>query len=96
MKLTKYDSNLAIYNDQAVVRHYTEVRTLEPCEKYIFEKNVFFFDAILDIGVGGGRTTPFLSARACHYVGIDYSEAMIKGAGSDFHHWSLNGPTPPI
>ncbi len=33
---------------------------------------------VLDLGVGGGRTTPFLSARAGNYVGVDYSPAMIE------------------
>lgn len=32
---------------------------------------------VLDIGVGGGRTTPFF-AGALDYVGIDYSPGMIR------------------
>lgn len=32
---------------------------------------------VLDIGVGTGRTTPYLSRFAKDYVGIDYSEAMV-------------------
>jgi ubiquinone/menaquinone biosynthesis C-methylase UbiE len=33
---------------------------------------------MLDIGVGTGRTTPFFARMANEYVGIDYSETMIK------------------
>ena len=33
--------------------------------------------AILDMGVGGGRTTQYLSQIAGRYVGADYSEAMV-------------------
>ncbi len=33
---------------------------------------------ILDIGVGGGRTTPHLLKISPHYVGIDYSEPMVR------------------
>jgi len=32
---------------------------------------------VLDIGVGGGRTTPFLQPVSRRYVGIDYSEPMV-------------------
>ena len=33
---------------------------------------------LLDIGVGGGRTTPLLQAISSDYVGIDYTEAMVQ------------------
>ena len=33
---------------------------------------------LLDIGVGGGRTTPLLQAISTDYVGIDYTEAMVQ------------------
>jgi ubiquinone/menaquinone biosynthesis C-methylase UbiE len=39
---------------------------------------------ILDIGVGTGRTTPYLSQVAGEYVGIDYSEAMIARCREKF------------
>lgn len=41
---------------------------------------------ILDLGVGGGRTTPYLSAIASRYVGVDYSEEMIRACRSRFPH----------
>jgi SAM-dependent methyltransferase len=33
---------------------------------------------LLDLGVGGGRTTPYLSDLASSYVGVDYAEEMIR------------------
>jgi SAM-dependent methyltransferase len=33
--------------------------------------------AILDLGVGGGRTTPYLSSLASRYVGADYAAEMV-------------------
>jgi SAM-dependent methyltransferase len=32
---------------------------------------------ILDVGVGGGRTVPFLRALSTDYVGIDFVEALV-------------------
>ena len=34
--------------------------------------------SVLDIGIGGGRTTPDLVRRFARYVGIDYSDKMIE------------------
>jgi len=34
--------------------------------------------AVLDIGVGAGRTVPHLTAYTEHYTGIDYSENMLR------------------
>jgi len=39
---------------------------------------------VLDLGVGGGRTTPHLAKIASHYVGVDYSEAMIRACRRKF------------
>jgi SAM-dependent methyltransferase len=32
---------------------------------------------VLDVGVGAGRTTPFLRALSHDYLGVDYSETMV-------------------
>ena len=39
---------------------------------------------VLDIGVGGGRTTPHLTALTKHYVGIDLSPEMVSRCGKSF------------
>lgn len=41
-------------------------------------------DSVLDIGIGGGRTTGPLSEAFRNYVGIDYSGAMVAAAKSFF------------
>jgi SAM-dependent methyltransferase len=43
----------------------------------LIEKYVAPGAAVLDLGVGGGRTTPYLLAKAGRYVGVDYSREMI-------------------
>ena len=34
--------------------------------------------AILDIGVGAGRTVPYLTSLSQDYTGVDYSDSMLK------------------
>jgi SAM-dependent methyltransferase len=41
---------------------------------------------VLDIGVGGGRTTPLLKAISADYVGIDYTEAMVLACRRQHPH----------
>jgi SAM-dependent methyltransferase len=36
--------------------------------------------AVLDLGVGGARTTPFLAPLASRYLGLDASPAMVRRA----------------
>jgi ubiquinone/menaquinone biosynthesis C-methylase UbiE len=42
---------------------------------------------MLDIGVGGGRTTKYFSKLTEEYVGIDYSENMIKVCRKKFRKY---------
>ena len=44
---------------------------------------------VLDIGIGTGRTTAYLAPVARHYVGIDYSPAMLERARRRFPGASL-------
>lgn len=70
-------SNLRVYSDPAVVQIYVDLEGIEPGEAYLFEK--YFRDdmSVLDVGVGGGRTTPYFAATAKRYIGIDYSQRMV-------------------
>ena len=68
--------NLETYKDAKVVEYYKNGAGLRPCEAMLFERWLKNGMAMLDIGVGGGRTTPYLSQRASRYVGVDYSRAM--------------------
>lgn len=69
--------NQQLYAKGEVVAYYAEADWIFPAERYLFSKYVPDGAHLLDVGVGGGRTTPLLSARAKRYLGIDYSEAMV-------------------
>jgi SAM-dependent methyltransferase len=71
------DNNLDKYKTFAVVSYYAKRSELSPCEEYLFSRHLQPGMAILDMGVGGGRTTQYLSQIAGRYVGADYSEAMV-------------------
>ena len=72
--------NRKTYSDALVVSEYGEATELQPSEIRILSRLRPEFEGgrILDIGVGGGRTTPFLLAISGNYVGIDYSPEMIE------------------
>ncbi len=78
------DKNLTAYGKDDVVLHYEHASGLMPPEKYLFTKYVTLGMNILDIGVGGGRTTPFLCKGAKAYLGIDYSQAMVDACKRRF------------
>ena len=77
-------ANLLVYRNSEVVSHYASLDYLTPCERFLFDAYLRPGTAILDIGVGGGRTTPYLSRLASRYVGVDYSEEMIGACRSKF------------
>jgi ubiquinone/menaquinone biosynthesis C-methylase UbiE len=76
--------NLRTYGAQDVASHYAALNYLTPCEQLLFRTYIKPGMAVLDLGVGGGRTTPYLSRVASHYVGVDYSEAMIRACRTKF------------
>ena len=78
------DANLEVFNQHSVVDHYAAAAWLQPCEAYCFDKYVNSGDTILDLGVGGGRTTPHLLAKASRYVGADYSQSMVEACREKF------------
>lgn len=65
------------YNSQDNVATYASSTGLMPAEEHLFGRHVHAGDDVLDLGVGGGRTTPALSASARRYVGVDFAEAMV-------------------
>jgi SAM-dependent methyltransferase len=71
-------ANLQIYNQPEVASQYAVLNYLTPCEQLLFDLYIKPGAAVLDIGVGGGRTTPYLSSVASRYLGIDYASEMIR------------------
>src|SRR5271165_6660771 len=82
--MTCSDLNKAVYSSSKMVSEYVKRAGLHRCEELVFEKYLRPGYTILDIGVGAGRTTPYLSHGASHYIGVDYSEPMIAAARSRF------------
>ncbi|MGA9814533.1 MAG: methyltransferase domain-containing protein [Terriglobales bacterium] len=77
-------ANLHAYRDPQVVSHYAALEYLTACERVLFDTYIKPGMAILDIGVGGGRTAPYLSEKAARYVGVDYSEEMVQSCRRKF------------
>jgi ubiquinone/menaquinone biosynthesis C-methylase UbiE len=71
-------SNLHVYNKAEVASHYAGLRYLTSCEQSLFQAYLDEGMTILDLGVGGGRTTAYLSSLASRYVGVDYAATMIQ------------------
>jgi ubiquinone/menaquinone biosynthesis C-methylase UbiE len=84
--MPKYDqeTNFLIYAYPGVAAFYAEMTDSAPCERVLFDTYLRPGMAILDLGVGGGRTTPYLSRNASRYVGVDYSEEMVRVCKSKF------------
>src|SRR5271170_5057596 len=78
------DPNLPVYNKSEVAAYYASLDYLSPCEQTLFEEFLKPGDAILDLGVGGGRTTPYLSRLASRYVGVDYAPKMVAACREKF------------
>lgn len=73
-------NSVDLYARADIVSHYQSVRGLLPPEKYLFGRYVRAGMEVLDIGVGGGRTSAYLSTGAKRYLGIDYSAEMVAAA----------------
>ena len=84
MAASKQDPNIGTYNAPAVVEYYAALDYLTPCEKFLFDTHLKPGMSILDLGVGGGRTTPYLSSIAGRYVGVDYAGEMIAACRKKF------------
>jgi SAM-dependent methyltransferase len=80
------ENNRKTYRSPSIIRYYTALSALQPAEETIFallgdrlsEMNT------LDLGVGGGRTTPYLAPRVAAYTGLDYSAEMIDACRQRF------------
>ena len=82
------DLNQSAYAAPHIVNHYAQLNLLQPAEKAVLDllKRQGSTIKMLDIGVGGGRTTLHFSAISSEYVGIDYSAEMISACKQRFNN----------
>jgi len=78
------ETNLDTWNQPDVASHYSALNYLTACERLLFGEYLSNGMSILDLGVGGGRTTPHLSSLAHRYVGVDYATEMIAACRKKF------------
>ena len=78
--------NLKTYSKPLETRKYARLAGLLPAETAIIERyrDDIAGKAILDIGVGGGRTTEGLLRVSSDYLGTDYAPAMIERCRTRF------------
>lgn len=86
------NKNKKTYSRSNIVRYYQQLGMLQPAENKILE---LFQDRLptmkmLDIGIGGGRTTQHFGTVTAEYTGIDYSTEMITACQQKF----ANSPQP--
>ncbi len=80
------DKNNQTYSTPLIVNYYQQLQQLQPAEATIIKR---FEDKLpqmkmLDMGVGGGRTTKYFFPLVKEYIGIDYSAAMITACQERF------------
>jgi SAM-dependent methyltransferase len=87
--MMKRDHNTHVatyYNDPNVAGYWKKQDKLGRVEAVLLArvKEELQDQPILDVGIGGGRTTPYLRQISKIYTGTDFSEAMIQAARQRF------------
>ena len=78
--------NVNVYSEDRVVEFYRHEIDLHPAEEYLLRNYASHKSDIIDVGVGAGRTTPFLSKISLRYLGVDSSQAMIDVCMEQFRN----------
>jgi len=80
------DKNYEAYTDSRIVGYYKQLSLLQPAETTILEllRSQLPDLKMLDIGIGGGRTTQHFAPLVKAYVAIDYSAEMIAACDRRF------------
>lgn len=82
-------SNLKAYQAHDVVQEYAAAMHLQKSEQAILKllEGRLSRMSMLDIGVGGGRTTLHFARLVQRYVGIDFSDTMVQACRERFAGW---------
>lgn len=80
------DPNKNTYQAGDVLEWYDKLEAITPVERIVFEEYVPALAAasVLDIGIGGGRTTRYLLSHCRRYTGIDYSAGFVSVVKNKF------------
>lgn len=80
------DKNLSAYNVGGVVKWYEKLEKLIEVETAVFNKykETLAGGKVLDIGIGGGRTTRNLINSCKEYIGLDYSMNFVTSVKKQF------------
>jgi ubiquinone/menaquinone biosynthesis C-methylase UbiE len=85
------------YNCPATAADYGQQEYITPCERLLFSVYISPGMAILDIGVGGGRTSQYLARNASRYVGIDFAPEMVRICRRKYPQWEyLEAPATDL
>ena len=76
----------AYYQGRDAVDLFSQANALQAAERAIIERLGAWLvgRSMLDIGIGGGRTTSHFAPLVATYVGVDYSPAMIAACKARF------------
>ncbi len=88
MFLSPDQSNQRTFADPRTVDFYVHADTLQPPEATIAQLLApeLGTATMLDLGVGGGRTTRYFGPRVMRYVGVDYVPEMVTACRRRFAH----------
>jgi ubiquinone/menaquinone biosynthesis C-methylase UbiE len=80
------EKNHQTYSNPGIVGYYQQLKQLQSAEETIIKlfKDQLLNMTMLDIGVGGGRTTKHFYPLVKEYIGIDYSSKMIAACQERF------------
>ncbi|MGB3404935.1 MAG: class I SAM-dependent methyltransferase [Microcoleaceae cyanobacterium] len=86
----KNDKNYYTYKTHNIVDYYKQLSQLQAAEQTFITllKDRLSTFKMLDIGVGGGRTTQYFAPKVKEYIGIDYSAEMIAACQQRFTNYS--------
>lgn len=85
------DNNLKLYNNKSVVSWYKNLHEITFIEDTIFNSytSILARGNVLDIGIGGGRTTRYLINKCKAYIGIDYSKQFTDAVKTNFSNTDI-------
>jgi len=80
--------NKRSFSRKRILRWYLKCQGLFEVEKVILNrlKSSIRGKSLLDVGVGGGRTTKFLLDISEEYIGVDYTAGFVESARKNYPH----------